>query len=79
MSGETIPLVSRIVAVVDVFDALTHARPYKHAWSVQDAVNEILRQRGCQFDPRVVDAFLELLEEDGILERRAIEQAKFTH
>jgi putative two-component system response regulator len=66
MHGEEIPLVSRIVAVADVFDALTHARPYKKAWSVEDALAEIQRQRGHQFDPQVVDAFVELLREEGI-------------
>jgi putative two-component system response regulator len=76
MSGETIPLVSRIVAVVDVFDALTHARPYKHAWPVEQAVGEILRQSGRQFDPHVVDSFLELLEEDGILAPQVVRNVK---
>ena len=69
VGGEAIPLASRIVAVADVFDALTHARPYKPAWPVEDAIAEISRQRGRQFDPRVVDVFLELLEEDGLLSR----------
>jgi putative two-component system response regulator len=72
IKGEDIPLVGRIVAVADVFDALTHARPYKPAWSVEDAVGEIERQRGRQFDPRVVDAFVEMLEEDGLLKRAAM-------
>ena len=67
VSGEDIPLVSRIVAVADVFDALTHERPYKHAWSVVEAVGEIKRERGRQFDPRVVDAFVELLTGDGLI------------
>jgi hypothetical protein len=58
LSGEAIALVGRIVAVADVFDALTHARPYKPAWTVADALTEIDQQRGRQFDPRVVDAFL---------------------
>ncbi len=66
--GEEIPLVSRIVAVADVFDALTHARPYKKAWPVADAVAEIRRQSGRQFDPRVVEGFVELLREDGLLQ-----------
>jgi putative two-component system response regulator len=65
VKGEDIPLASRIVAVADVFDALTHARPYKSAWEVADAVAEIERQRGRKFDPHVVDAFLEMLREDG--------------
>ena len=58
LAGEEIPLAGRIVAIVDVFDALTHDRPYKKAWSIDDALAEIERQRGKHFDPRVVDAFL---------------------
>ncbi|RYZ87883.1 MAG: HD domain-containing protein, partial [Proteobacteria bacterium] len=60
LQGEKIPLVGRIVAVADVFDALTHERPYKSAWSVSETVLEIERQSGHQFDPRVVEAFLTL-------------------
>jgi putative two-component system response regulator len=58
--GEDIPLAARIVAVADVFDALTHERPYKEAWPVEEAVSEILAQRGRQFDPSLVDAFASL-------------------
>jgi HD-GYP domain-containing protein (c-di-GMP phosphodiesterase class II) len=58
LGGAAIPLVGRIVAVADVFDALTHSRPYKEAWSLRDAVTEITRQAGRQFDPVVVEAFL---------------------
>jgi HD-GYP domain-containing protein (c-di-GMP phosphodiesterase class II) len=61
IAGAAIPLVGRIVAVADVFDALTHTRPYKDAWSVPDAIAEISRQRGHMFDPQVVDAFLRVL------------------
>jgi PAS domain S-box-containing protein len=57
LAGDAIPLCARIVAVADVFDALTHTRPYKHAWPVADAVAEIHRCRGSQFDPTVIDAF----------------------
>ncbi len=60
LSGEDIPLVGRIVAVADVFDALTHARPYKKAWSVASAAAEIAAQSGKQFDERVVQAFMTL-------------------
>lgn len=60
LSSEEIPLTGRIVAVADVFDALTHERPYKDAWPVEDAVREITEQRGRQFDPAAVDAFLRL-------------------
>jgi putative two-component system response regulator len=57
LKGEEIPLSGRIVAVVDVFDALTHDRPYKEAWTFEEAVSEIRRQGGRQFDPRVVEVF----------------------
>lgn len=61
-----IPLVSRIVSIVDVFDALTHARPYKLAWPVDRAIAEIAALRGRQFDPAVVDAFLSLNLSSGV-------------
>ncbi len=60
LKGEAIPLVGRIVAVADVFDALTHKRPYKEAWPVADALAEIERESGDQFDPSVVAALLQL-------------------
>ncbi len=60
LAGVAIPLAGRVVAVADVFDALTHARPYKAAWPVVDAVAEIARQARRQFDPAVVAAFLAL-------------------
>lgn len=56
-SGEEIPLIGRITAVVDVFDALTSVRPYKSAWDPRDAREFILDQRGAHFDPRIVDIF----------------------
>jgi putative two-component system response regulator len=59
--GEAIPLAGRIVAVADVFDALTHSRPYKAAWPIEEAVAELTRKSGSQFDPRVVDAFQAVL------------------
>jgi putative two-component system response regulator len=58
LAGEEIPLSGRITAVSDVFDALTHERPYKQAWPVERALQEISAQAGRQFDPAVVDAFL---------------------
>lgn len=60
LHGETIPFSARIVAVADVYDALTHRRPYKPAWPVEAAVAEIIGQSGRHFDPSVVDALLAL-------------------
>ena len=60
VSGPAIPLSARIVSVADVFDALTHERPYKKAWPVADAVEEVKGKAGTQFDPRVVAAFMTL-------------------
>jgi PAS domain S-box-containing protein/putative nucleotidyltransferase with HDIG domain len=57
LEGKDIPFPGRIVAIVDVFDALTHPRPYKPAWPVAQAVAEIQSLAGQQFDPAVVDAF----------------------
>jgi response regulator RpfG family c-di-GMP phosphodiesterase len=56
--GDAIPLVGRIVAVADVFDALTSTRPYKPAWDLERSVNFLKEGRGSHFDPRCVDAFL---------------------
>jgi PAS domain S-box-containing protein len=66
IAGEAIPMAGRIVAVADVFDALTHSRPYKQAWPLQDAVDEIARCAGSQFDPVVVKAFQRLHREGGL-------------
>ena len=64
VAAEKIPLSGRIVAVADVFDALTHERPYKAAWPLDEAVEEILAQSAKQFDPRVVSAFARLNHAD---------------
>jgi putative two-component system response regulator len=61
LSGNNIPLVGRIVAIADVFDALTSERPYKKAWPVEDAINYIKEQKGKHFDPVLVDYFLSIL------------------
>lgn len=55
--GADIPLPGRIVAVADAFDALTHSRPYKEAWSFDEAMTEITDLAGVAYDPDVVDAF----------------------
>ncbi|RYF47620.1 MAG: response regulator [Cytophagaceae bacterium] len=64
LKGEQIPLEGRILAVADVFDALTHERPYKKAWQITEAVAEIKSQSGQQFDPQVVEAFMTLQHEE---------------
>ncbi len=60
LRGEEIPLAARIVALADVFDALSHKRVYKSAWSVDDSFAEIQNLAGTQFDPEVVRAFLQV-------------------
>jgi putative two-component system response regulator len=59
LSGADIPLEGRIAAVSDVFDALTSVRPYKKAWSVEDAIHLLVQERGHSFDPNIVDLFLQ--------------------
>ncbi|MCU0634928.1 MAG: response regulator [Gemmatimonadaceae bacterium] len=58
LEGTATPLDARIVAVADVFDALTSARPYKAAWSIESAIEYVRLGAGTQFDPTIVDAFL---------------------
>ena len=58
LAGDSISMEGRIVAVADVYDALTSKRSYKNAWKEEDAFQEIVKGRGTQFDPRVVDAFV---------------------
>lgn len=57
LSGNDIPLFGRIVALADVFDALTSERPYKRAWKIEDAIAEIKKGSGTHFDPDLVTAF----------------------
>ena len=61
--GEAIPLSGRIVALVDVFDALLSIRPYKKAWDVDEAIAFIREKRGSQFDPELTDLFLGSLDD----------------
>lgn len=68
--ADAIPLVGRIVAVADVFDALTSARPYKAAWELDRAVAFMREQRGLHFDPQCVDVFLDRLDEVQAVRRR---------
>jgi putative two-component system response regulator len=61
--GDEIPIFGRIVAVVDVFDALTSNRPYKKAWSFEDALNLLKEESGQHFDPKIVDIFINNVDE----------------
>lgn len=61
MSGEDIPLTARVVAIADVFDALTSERPYKNAWSIEDALAFLTDNVGSHFDPTLVPHFLDCL------------------
>jgi putative two-component system response regulator len=65
LSGKRIPLAARITAVADVFDALTHARPYKPAWEVDRALELITQESGRKFDPNIVSAFTALEPQAG--------------
>jgi putative two-component system response regulator len=68
LRGSEIPLVARIVAVADAFDAVTHHRPYKPARSFKEGLAEIVNGRGTRFDPSIVSAFLQIIEEGWQLE-----------
>jgi putative two-component system response regulator len=61
LAGKRIPIHARIVALADVFDALTHGRPYAPAWPIERALEEIQTRRGTQFDPELTDRFIELV------------------
>jgi putative two-component system response regulator len=67
LKGDQIPLAARIFAVVDVYDALTSDRPYRKAWSREKAIEYILEEKGKFFDPRVVDVFMSLRQEIGLI------------
>ena len=64
LTGETIPLPSALIAVTDTFDALTSDRPYRKAPGLEKALYELNRCRCTQFDPRVVDAFVEVVHRE---------------
>mgnify|MGYP005651787031 FL=1 len=68
LKGEEISITGRIVPICDVFDALTSKRPYKKAWTVEDAIDLMKQEKGKHFDPDLVDKFISILPE--ILEIR---------
>ncbi len=63
LEGEAIPIMARITALADVFDALTSVRPYKKAWELPDALNFISRESGKHFDPRLTGHFMSVVPE----------------
>jgi len=68
LKGDEIPLVSRIVALADMYDALTSVRPYKSAWSSEKATEHIVSLSGTHFDPACVEAFLQQLDKIRVIE-----------
>ena len=68
LAGEEIPLLSRIITVVDSHDVMTHNRPYHKAMSQEDAKAELRRCSGTQFDPNIVTTFINMIEEENSME-----------
>lgn len=77
LQGEKIPFSARIFAIIDVWDALTHDRPYRPAWPEEEALNYIRSQADLQFDPRVVEAFIKM-QQDSLLRQTAPLPIHFT-
>jgi hypothetical protein len=73
LSGDDIPIGGRLVALADVFDALTHTRPYKPAWPVARAIAEIRELSARQFDPEIVDAFAQMIPGDFVEQRETVD------
>jgi putative two-component system response regulator len=74
LAGAAIPLEGRICAIADVFDALTSVRPYKKAWTEEEAVDFLVKQKGRHFDPVLVDLFLEQMPAIRAIRERWAEQ-----
>ncbi|WP_255604437.1 HD domain-containing phosphohydrolase [Oscillochloris sp. ZM17-4] len=66
IGGHDIPIMARIVAVADAFDALTHERPYKHAWSVDETLTELRACSGSRYDPQVIEALNKVVIQEGL-------------
>lgn len=75
LSGDDIPIAAHICSIADVFDALTHERPYKRAWGVEESLREMARMSGTQFKPDLLDHFIDLIRsgEPAVLEVMALE------
>lgn len=72
IKGKDIPLMARIVAIADAFDAMTSERPYRAAMSLDKAVHELLGNKGTQFDPELVEVLLSVIDEGGIVNSECI-------
>ncbi|MDZ7374575.1 MAG: HD domain-containing protein [candidate division KSB1 bacterium] len=77
LAGDRIPLGARILAVADAFDAMTSSRPYRPAMSVEEAVHEIQTHSGTQFDPEVVEAFLDYVQSTDFVYDRSLYESSF--
>lgn len=75
LQGESIPLAARLMAVADVYDALRSVRPYKKAFSHEEAFDMLLQQRGRHFDPAAIDAFIALEDEFSLIARQLADGA----
>jgi len=63
MAGAEIPLLSRVIALADTFDAMTTDRPYRKGLSAEQAIEEIIRCKGTQFDPEIAEIFIGIAKE----------------
>ena len=66
LAGQEIPLAARIFAIVDVYDALTSERPYRHAWSREDTLEHIQKESGRHFDPQLVEVFMAMIRDGDV-------------
>ncbi len=74
LKGDEIPITASIVAMADFFEALSSKRPYKEPWHIADIVKEVAKVRGTQFSIEVVDALFAVIEEEGLIERKKIDE-----
>lgn len=72
LRGEDIPLLARILSVSDAYDAMTTKRPYRETYSPQQAVRELIKNKGTQFDPNIVDIFVKILVKKGVVKETEI-------
>lgn len=75
LAGEDIPIEARIIAIADVFDALTSERPYKKEWPVEEAIDLLRRESGKHFDPQLVELFIEQLPAVLLIKHQYAEQS----